>query len=1615
MIRLFRCSYAFILLALTLGSASAQVPTGTPPLGTFGGGPDIIDLGNLNAHIDVPVVHKAGRGLNFTYDLSNDTSVWYPVGGTGSQSWTPVYNWGWRSITEAGVGYVLASVTVLRTCKNQSGGITGYEFEASQWTYHDPFGITHPFVGTLIYVNGGCGTAGPGFTNTTADGSGYTITVSGAASFTLYNALGTNVNAPYNTPVGAGSGTDRNGNEVSVTATGTFTDTLGTTALSVAGSGTPASPLTFTYTAPSGAAAPYTMSYKIYTVKTNFGCSGVAEYGPTSNSMVDRITLPDGTFYQFEYEATPSFTGDITGRLASVTLPTGGTISYTYTGGSSGHINCADGSASGFTRTTPDGTWTYTHVPGSGNLSTNTITDPQGNQTVYIFSGIYEISGQRFQGSSSGTLLETGVVCYNGNFSNCIGATVTAPITSKWAYRYFPNLANPGISATFYNTYGLLTEDREFDYVAASGGVPFLTDTTITYASLGNVNAFTQTTTTKDNNGNILSQVTNTYDQGTVTATSGTPQHAAISGSRGNLTTTSSLVQGSTTLNQTFTYFDTGNVLTANDVNGAATTYSYAGSSCGNSFATSVSEPLSLSRSFAWNCTGGVQTSMTDENSQATTTTYNDPYFWRPYSTTDPTGAVATFTYSGQNSTESVLSFNSGNSAVDQLTTLDGLGRVHLQQTGEAPGSSNFDSVETDYDSLGRPSRVTLPYVGTAAQTNSSAPATITTYDALSRPLQVTDAGGGSTTYSYPQNDVLVTVGPAPSGENTKRRQLEYDGLGRLTSVCEITGLLGNGTCGQNSAPPGAGYWTKYVYGPANLLTVTQNAQASSGSQQTRSYSYDGIGRLTSETNPESGTTTYSYDVIPSGCYAAGTSSAGDLTGRQDPAGDNDCFEYDVLHRVWSVGSRTGCKRFGYDNGNVIGSRPSGVTITNGLGRVVEAETDNCGAWPPTPITDEWFSYSNRGEVTTFWESTPHSGGYYAMAASYWANGVLNVLNADSGYTYAMTWNVDGEGRVYSTTAGGQNPLTSTVYNAASLTTQLNFGSGDNDQFTYDPNTYRMTQYKYNVNGQSVTGNLTWNPNWTLGSLTITDPFNSANAQTCNYSHDDLVRIASVNCQAATWQQNFTYDPFGNITKTVPVGGTGNSFQPTYSTSTNHITNISGFTPTYDANGDVTNDSNHTYTWDAFGNPITVDGVGITYDALDRAVEQNRGGSYTEITYSPTGFKMQLMNGTPAKTDFAPLPGGAMAVYSVTAPNQGFWYRHADWLGNSRLATNPNRTVLYDGAYAPFGEPYAPSGTTDLSFTGMNQDTSAGLYDFLYREYSTQGRWSEPDPGGLAAVNPAFPQSWNRYAYVQNSPLNFVDPTGLVCITDDSSQNFLDDDEALAPINNQKACQEAGGVWVVGSFGCYTYSGPGICVEPDPSEGQGGGGGGGGGKGGGTAGGSGFTKLTNIAAGVFKTVPCAAAAPLILSSWSNGGGSTSIGGNGSFTAAVPTGGIDANVSVMANGDAWGNASLTVTGGSNIPFGGLGALGAGFTAGGSISTSNGTVAQLNGQSLGGWVAAGPVSIQASRSANNGPISSGITVGGGFGGQGSAPNLFGTKTIASTSCLGSLINLAVDYIK
>ena len=191
------------------------------------------------------------------------------------------------------------------------------------------------------------------------------------------------------------------------------------------------------------------------------------------------------------------------------------------------------------------------------------------------------------------------------------------------------------------------------------------------------------------------------------------------------------------------------------------------------------------------------------------------------------------------------------------------------------------------------------------------------------------------------------------------------------------------------------------------------------------------LGRLVSESNPESGTTTYVYDTtsVADLCGGSGRTSYGDLLQKKDANGVTTCYIYDALHRLTDVGNSAysasnPCKRFRYDNSSgVLGTRPSGVTISNPYGRRVEAETDDC-TWPPTgthQLTDEWFSYSSRGENSDTYEMTPNSAGYHHFNVSYWANYVPSTVkgwlpNGTLDYEYSNL--LEGEGRISSVQAG---------------------------------------------------------------------------------------------------------------------------------------------------------------------------------------------------------------------------------------------------------------------------------------------------------------------------------------------------------------------------------------------------------------------------------------------------------------------------------------------------------------------------------------------------------------------------------------------------------------------
>ncbi len=107
-------------------------------------------------------------------------------------------------------------------------------------------------------------------------------------------------------------------------------------------------------------------------------------------------------------------------------------------------------------------------------------------------------------------------------------------------------------------------------------------------------------------------------------------------------------------------------------------------------------------------------------------------------------------------------------------------------------------------------------------------------------------------------------------------------------------------------------------------------------------------------------------------------------------------------------------------------------------------------------------------------------------------------------------------------------------------------------------------------------------------------------------------------------------------------------------------------------------------------------------------------------------------------------------------------YVHSDHLGSSTLITDETGAIIEKRSFKPFGQAKAALTDTDLraGFAGHEHDSELGLINMRGRMYDPKlRRFVTPDPFVTEPWNPA---GLNRFAYVQNSPLNFVDPSGFV-------------------------------------------------------------------------------------------------------------------------------------------------------------------------------------------------------------------------------------------------------------
>ncbi len=1373
-----RSKDSFLLLILATGISSAQVATGTPPFGTFGGGPfDTVNLGDLNVHFAIPVLNKVGRGIPFVFNISYDSSLWTPVTSSGVTSWQPDSAWGWHSQTDAVTGYVPPPATTFEM-------IPCGQKPRNSWTtstysgFVDEFGTFHPVSGLFLQT-------GPSqciiniftATGTATDGSGYTVTV---PSGVVVSREGKVFTVPVAFRKAAATFTDTNGNQITSTNGTTFFDTLSaTTPVLTMSSTTPPTPTTFTYPGPSNGASncnpitrcvSYTMNYLQYTVKTSFGVTGVSEYGPLTNSLVSSIVAPDGSSYAFSYEQTPSSCTPnagtqptcVTGRIKQITLPTGGTITYTYSGGNNGIE--PDGTTAGLTRlVNPGGQWQYSRTAGTGKLWTTTVTDANSNQTVFNFSednnstnpsqNFYETQRQVYQGSSTaGTLLQTVLTCYNGltQFGCAVAArSVSSPIIQTDVFSQIPNGSSTktSLSETVYDSsgLGLVQEQSTYDYGVTFGHIPaanlLLRRTDVTYASLGTILGRPSSVTVSDVNSRKLSSTTYTYDEGSVSTTTNTPQHQAVTGSRGNPTTVSDFVSTTATLTSHFTYDDTGNVTTSTDVNSALTTYKHG--ACGNSFLTEVDLPLGLTNFFSWdtNCTGGVMVQSKDANGNATNYSFNDPNFWRMTNISYPDGGSIAITYNeGTHSPWDIATSTAQDGATNVTTdtVFDGLGRATKQELTSDPSGTDF--VVTTYDPIGRVASVTNPYRTANDQTYGL---TQYSYDPLDRAIAVTNPDNSVLSFSYTGAATqLQDEGNNSGGTTHITKVYQADAIGRLISVCEVSATTvqgGAGTpvaCGQDMAA--TGFLTSYAYDAlGNIISVSQPGV------NARTYSYDGLSRVTQEINPESGTTTYTYDH---------SGQQGDLYQRTRPKPNQTgsttvvtTYTLDALHRLtgrsYNDGS-TPSASLSYDQTTV-----GGVSPQNPKGQLTNVVVAG-------NVAGTIFSYDKMGRTGQEWQCTPLNcgTGTFSMQYAYdFLGDVTQLVNSREGVTYSYSYDPAARlTKLQSSLSDSNHPatlLTVNTYNPLGEVQHATLGNGIVRNLQYD-NRGRITSL---TDGSIYNFSLGYAPDSNL--LAANDSVNG----NWSYTSDAVGRIATASKSGQAFSYN--YDPAGNRWKQNVTTGTGPN--PQYSVdANNHIVGYS-----YDAAGNLLSDTFHSYTYDAEGRLLTVDGTvaSYTYDAFGQRVRTTVNGTLYDFVYN-AGQAVDKVAGS------AWLWGHAGGAAGITYTNGTTYFDHADWAGTVRARSGVSGASVETCTSLSFGDNQNCVGTdwSPLHFAGLTGDSESNLQQATFRQLSTaEGRWTVPDPLGMGVPHPTNPQTWNRYTYVANNPTGFIDPLGLdfTCFT----------------------------------------------------------------------------------------------------------------------------------------------------------------------------------------------------------------------------------------------------------
>jgi len=928
-------SFILVALLLLLGPSAPRVKAQQDSLEAIGIPPftailpvenGYINTVNGDLHLEIPLADIPARaGRRFKAALMYDSNIWkalppaaglYPYN-VGSTDWANGKGLGgWRLVTSADPGYVGYSVNET-ICRNDYS--TEY-VDYSGFFYTAPDGTTISFpIHTEQILQTRCRPAGgtPSGDAVAPNGSGYHMYVTNFTAASVYAPDGTRVYGPAGIDQ-----EDPNGNYTS----GQFssccswyspaTDALGRNIVTTTASG---NNIYFDVLNSQGTTSRYTVTTE--GINTNAGSPNFPY--PGTLTVFQSIQLPDGTNYSFQYDsATSAGPPYHYGILTSMTMPTGGTITYSYGQPITGY------SPSLHSRLTPDSTtpWTYVYQQlTSCSTSQNgqyqlTVTKPSGDNEVYTFTipsswlptepgscRLFEPTQiQIYTGPvSAANLVATLTQTFSANpcastsnfcvYMMKIADAITLPIPGGTSInrtnQYTWDSGGPNGSSQ----YGQLVKKQEWNFY--TGTLPANPDRTTTYNYLSgsgyinsNANILDRQTsiTVTNSSGATVAQTLNCYDYSGGCGGSSFVDAGSVSNHdtnfgpsytfRGDLTQTQRLIAGSSYLTKSMKYDSAGQLLSATDwsnLSAHTTTYSYVDNYVNDNL--SNSEPLTpYSPSQA---TDGYPTTVTVPIAAASTTS---TYYYgtgQRSSITDANGKIR-YSHFGD-PLDRPTSDKLPNGGWDYFvytganTTDKGTGITNPALSISCTGLGDCRHDQTHADALARRDHQLL-----ISDPDPGAPTSVdTTYDVNGRTYSVSNP---HRTVSFTTDGIEVY--PA------------YDGLDRKMQATRTDGSI-----------------SRTYYGPAVSSNGGRSSQLCSGfglgypvisideaGHKLQSWT-DGFGRLIEVDEPDSTNTLsvgtcYAYDLNDN--LIGVTSLGGSEAKCPWNATYNRCFTYDVTPRL---------------------------------------------------------------------------------------------------------------------------------------------------------------------------------------------------------------------------------------------------------------------------------------------------------------------------------------------------------------------------------------------------------------------------------------------------------------------------------------------------------------------------------------------------------------------------------------------------------------------------------------------------------------------------------------------------------------------------------------------